>query len=72
MLHGTIVINGDRIGSWAAVAQREFPGQAGTSCTYKCEVRHNDKQVRIDVEHAYDDGALVLMRKMLDAAIAAM
>lgn len=71
MLHGTITINGNDIGGWTAVAIRDFPAMvaAGTSCDYSCDVTHNGRTIRVIVEHAYDDGALVLLHKILGAVI---
>lgn len=71
MLHGEIKVNGRYIGGWRLVAQRDTPGRPGMVGTYAGEVEHNGRRTPVVVEHAYDDGALVLMHKMLGAVIEA-
>lgn len=70
-LHGEIAVNGTRLGSWQAVAQRDADlDTAGQVFTYQCDVHYKDETLSFTIRHAFDDGALVLAATVLATAMA--
>lgn len=67
-LHGSVAVNGAEIARWSA--RRVAPGgwpEADDLCTYECEVTTQQGEgMRATLEHRYGDGALALLRKILD------
>lgn len=64
-LHGTIEVNHQRIGYW--YVQRIVTSQDGNH-TYRWDARLHKRRVTGDLQHRYDDGAMVLASKVLTAA----
>lgn len=65
-LHGSIQVNGDVIGRWAARRTTIHTDPDGTAL-YECEVVMAPwvDVTTFDVRHRYDDGALTLAAKVL-------
>lgn len=69
-LHGSILMNTDRVASWAAV--RGAPTGQGDEHTYAVEVVLREMDGKVEkfqtvVVHRYSDGALSLTAKALSA-----
>lgn len=73
-LHGTIQVNNETVGVWAATARRDGYSRGDEPNTYDVEVLVQDRQTKqfdktaVVVEHVYADGALALAAKALSAA----
>lgn len=68
-LHGSLMVNGHRIGRWAA---RRTVDAADGNHTYDWEVWANGRELKGSLQHQYADGALLLAQRVLVAAHAAL
>jgi hypothetical protein len=71
-LHGQIMVNTEVIGAWSARRMTMLPDPDGTA-PYECYVTmYADDPPRVtafEMRHRYDDGALVLVSKVIAEAI---
>jgi len=65
MIYGDIRVNGDVVGRWDA--QRVQTRRSGRH-TYRWQAWQRGKYVTGDLDHTYDDGAVILTAKVLTAA----